>query len=145
MKLNRRRLALLGVFGLIVALFWAYRHQPAISSIDASSIHSLDVTFGPWGEDFTVAAGGHTNDSRSIANLIDALRTAELTQDHKCGSRGVITLHRTMKRNLQLQFLPGHHAEWYEFRYAGSVYRVPKQDFVNAMKTIGVEVPLECQ
>jgi hypothetical protein len=44
-----------------------------------------------------------------------------------------------------LRYLPGHHPEWYEFRYGGKLYRVPQAEFVAAMRRLGVEVPLKCQ
>jgi hypothetical protein len=47
-------------------------------------------------------------------------------------------------RPLRVEFLPGHHDQWYEFRYDRKVYRVPRPAFVAAMMRLGVAVPLEC-
>jgi hypothetical protein len=54
-------------------------------------------------------------------------------------------LQRSSGQSVPLRFLPGHHPEWDEFRYAGQVYRVPRAGFVVAMQRLGVEVPLECR
>jgi hypothetical protein len=75
--------------------------------------------------------------------VVTVLQSGAETRDHKCGSRGVITLRRSFGLPAELRFLPGHDPDWYEFRYARRVYRVPRADFVTAMRRVGVEVPLK--
>ncbi len=142
----RRKSALVAILalGLLAYGTWAYFRSPALQSLNASNIRSVDVRFMPWGEDAVAAPGAESRDPEIIAALVAVLQSAEETQDHKCGSRGVLTLQSSSRRSAQLQFLPGHHEQWYEFRYAGKVYRVPRAEFVAAMKRLGVDVPLEC-
>jgi hypothetical protein len=121
---------------------WVYLRPNALQSLDARRIHSVEVRFEPWGEDAVAAPGAESRDPQAIAALVAVLRSAEETTDHKCGSRGVITLHSP--RQERLEFLPGHHEPWYEVRYAGRAYRMPRAEFIAAMKRIGVDVPREC-
>ena len=85
-----------------------------------------------------------TSDPAAVAGLAGVLDSAREHQDHKCGSCGVILLDRSFGRTERLEFLPGHSPEWYEFRYGRKAYRVPRRAFVDAMKRIGVDVPLDC-
>jgi hypothetical protein len=130
---------------LVLVAGGIYLHLPAVTALDARDFRAVDVRFERWGEDGAVAPGASSADPEAIAELVAILRTGEETDDHKCGSRGVISLRRSFGRPAELRFLPGHHTEWYEFRYAGKVYRVPRAEFVAAMRRIGVEIPLECQ
>ncbi len=140
---RRRRLAGAAVvLGLLTAAGWAYLRQPSVNALDARAV---EVRFERWGEGEAVPPGSDTADPEAVAALVAVLRSGAESQDHKCGSRGVITLRRSAGRPVQLWFLPGHHAEWYEFRYAGRAYRVPRAEFVAAMRRVGVEVPLQCQ
>lgn len=86
-----------------------------------------------------------SSDPDAVASLLGVLRSGVVGQDHKRASRGAITLRRSTGVPVEVEFLPGHHVEWYEFRYAGQLYRVPRAEFVAAMRRVGVEVPLECQ
>jgi hypothetical protein len=141
---RRRRLAIAAVaFGLLALAGWFYLHQPEVNAFDPGGVHSIQVQFEPWGKDMTVSPGSSTADSDAVAALVTILRSGEETPDHKCSSRGVITLQRSLRRPLELRFLPGHYADWYEFRYADKVYRVPRAEFVAAMRRVGVEVPLD--
>lgn len=144
--MRRRRWLLVTALalGLVAVAGWGYFHQPAVGALDPGQVRSVDVRFEPWGEGMVVAPGTSSVDPEAIAALLAVLRTGTETQDHKCGSRGVITLRRSLGRSAELRFLPGHYAEWYEFRYAGKVYRVPRAEFVAAMRRVGVEVPQEC-
>jgi hypothetical protein len=130
--------------GLLAFGAWAAIGPRTGGLPNTNNVHSVDVEFWPWGEDGVMAPGGSSSDPEAVAALVAVIRSAEETRDHKCGSRGVITLRRSLWRSERLEFLPGHHAEWYEFRYGGKIYRVPRAEFVAAMRKIGVEVPLEC-
>jgi hypothetical protein len=130
--------------GLIAVGWWAFFRPSPVRSLDARDIHAVEVRFEPWGEERAVAPGVSSADPETVAALVAVLRTGTEGQDRKCGSRGVITLQRSLGRSVMLRYLPGHAPEWYEFRYAGKLYRVPRAEFVAAMRRLGVEVPLTC-
>jgi hypothetical protein len=143
-RLGRRIAVAALALGLLVVAGWVYLRQPAVDGLDSSGVRAVEVRFEPWGEDMAVSPGSSTADPEAVAALVAVLRSGAETRDHKCPSRGVITLRKSLGQPLELRFLPGHHADWYEFRYAGKVYRVPRAEFVAAMRRVGVEVPLEC-
>jgi len=135
---RRRRLGVAAVaLGLLAVAAWGVLRQPSVSAFDA---HTVEVRFDPWGEDGAIPPGAKTADPEAVAALVGLLRSGVAGRDHKCGSRGVITLRRSLGGPVELDFLPGHH-----FRYADQLYRVPRAEFVAAMRRVGVEVPLECQ
>jgi hypothetical protein len=137
-----RRLGVAAVaLGLFAVAAWGILRQPSIAALHA---HTVEARFEPWGEDGAVRPGAKTADPEAVAALVGVLRSGVTGREHKCGSRGVITLRRAFGGPVELRFLPGHHDEWYEFRYAGQLYRVPRAEFVAAMRRVGVEVPLEC-
>lgn len=141
---RKRWLVVVPVLGLlVVGAWWVFFRGPGVAALGAGEIHTVEVRFEPRGEG-RAAAPVHSSDPEAIAALVAVLRSGEATEDHKCGSCGAITLRGPVGRSEELWFLPGHHAEWYEFRYAGRVYRSPRAEFVAAMRRIGVEVPLEC-
>ena len=145
--MKRKRRLLVAGLGLILigVAGWAYFRQPMFDAFEAGDVRAAEARFEPRGGGSAVPPGAATTDPEAIAALVAVLRSGTQTRDHKCGSRGVITLQLSSGRAVELWFLPGHHAEWYEFRYDGEVYRVPRAEFVAAMRRVGVEVPLECR
>jgi hypothetical protein len=145
MPRRRRVLIAAGLAGLAALLVWWLLRPPDALALDAKGVSRVEVEFEPWGEDMARQPGGATGDREAIAALVQVVRSGRETTDHKCGSRGTITFQRPKGRPVELRFLPGHHAEWYEFRSGGKVYRVPRAEFVAAMRRVGVDVPLRCQ
>jgi len=143
---RRRRLLLAaGSVAIVVALGWWFLRPPDPLAVDADRVRRVEVRFEPWGEDMVRSPGAASEDREAIAALVAVVRSGRETTDHKCGSRGAVSFQRSAGLPAELRFLPGHHAEWYEFRAGGKVYRVPRAGFVAAMRRVGVEVPLECQ
>src|SRR5579883_1015102 len=138
---KRRRWRVIATFSLGSAAVagWSYFHQPAVSTLAPDEVLAVDVRFEPWGEDMAVSPGSRSADRGAVAALLAVLQSGTEGQDHKCASRGVITLRRSLGRSVELRFLPGHHAEWYEFRYAGTLYRVPRAEFTAAMRRVGID------
>jgi hypothetical protein len=145
MKRKRRLLVVALAVALLVCGWWAFVRQSPVGAFDVREIHAVEVRFEPWGEERAVAPGASSADPVVVAALVAVLRTGTEAEDHKCGSRGIITLQRSPGRSAELRFLAGHHPKWYEFRYAGKLYRVPRAEFVAAMRRLGVEVPLKCE
>jgi hypothetical protein len=137
----RAALALCGAVGAV--WWWVAQRNPVLAGIEADSVRSVEVRFAPWGEE-PPRAGGESNDPAAVAALVAVLRDCTSGTDHKCGSRGTLVLKRASGALVNVDFLPGHSAEWYELRYGGKLYRVPRAAFVEAVRRIGVVLPLEC-
>lgn len=132
------------ISGLVVLGRWASAPLPAVGEFDPSSFRAVEVSYHPWGEDGAAAPGASTADPAAVAELVAVLRAGVPTPQHKCGPRGEIRLRRQLARPVVLEFLPGHHPDWYEFVYDREAYKVPRPGFVAAMRRVGTEVPLEC-
>ena len=137
----RTAIALCAAVGAV--WWWVAQRNPVLAGIEADSVRVVEVQFGAWGEE-PPRAGGESNDPAAVAALVAVIRAAAEGTDHKCGDRGTLVLKRASGAVVRIDFLPGHSAEWYELRYGGSLYRVPRPSFVEAMRRIGVTLPLEC-
>ncbi len=82
--------------GLLAFGAWAAIGPRTGGLPNTNNVHSVDVEFWPWGEDGVMAPGGSSSDPEAVAALVAVIRSAEETRDHKCGSRGVITLRRSL-------------------------------------------------
>lgn len=137
----RTAIALCAAVGAV--WWWVAQRNPALAGIEADSVRSVEVRFEAWGAE-PPRAGGESNDRDAVEALVAVLRDCTNGTDHKCGSRGTLVLKRASGATVRMDFLPGHKAEWYELRYGGILYRVPRAAFVEAMRRIGVVLPLEC-
>ncbi len=128
---------------LFVSLAWAFL-WPFALPVDANEVQAAEVRLEPSGRDEHVPPPAVTSDPTAIAALVAVIRSGTVSSDHKCADRGVITPRRSTGDPLEVRVLPGHDPQWYELRYDGSVYRVPRARFVAATQQLGVTVPLEC-
>lgn len=85
-----------------------------------------------------------SEEKEAIAALMQVVQSARETSDHKCGSRGTITLKTATGASTKLQYLAGHDEQFYEFRYNQKIYKVSRDKFVEVMQKLGVKVPLKC-
>ncbi len=85
-----------------------------------------------------------SEEKEAIAALMQVVQSARETSDHKCGSRGTITLKTGTGASTKLQYLAGHDDQFYEFRYNQKIYKVSREKFVEVMQKLGVKVPLKC-
>ncbi len=85
-----------------------------------------------------------SEEKEAIAALMQVVQSARETSDHKCGSRGTITLKTATGASTKLQYLAGHDEQFYEFRYNQKIYIVSRDKFVEVMQKLGVKVPLKC-
>ena len=110
---------------------------------DAVTIHEVEVVVWHYQKNGAVQEPSvKSQNSKAIAQLVDVLKTAVETKDHRCAARGKVIL-KSSDRNFELSILPGHNPGRYEFRFNDHIYFVPRNEFVRAMETLGViDMPL---
>lgn len=143
MKRVSRRAAVGAAVVIGAGAWWAVWRAPALASIEADSVRAVEVRIEPWGDAPPPPAVG-SDDPDAVAALVALVRTATAGTDHKCGDRGALVLKRASGPPVRLSFLPGHDPAWYELRYERRLYRVPRAAFVDAVRRIGVALPLDC-
>ena len=133
------------VFAILgaLALAWFVSRRNGLASLDAGQIRSVQIVITPRRRDPPPPAVT-TSDPAAISSLVEAIRVAEAQDDHKCMSKGTIEFVPPSGPALRLEFLPGHNDGWYEVRFKAKSYRMPRAPFVDAMRNLGVDVPLDC-
>jgi hypothetical protein len=133
------------VFAILAAmvLAWFISRSSDLASLDAGEIRSVQIVLTPRRGDPPPPAVT-TSDPAAISSLVEAIRVAETQEDHKCMSKGAIEFVPSSGPALRLEFLPGHNDGWYEVRFQEKACRMPRAPFVDAMRNLGVDVPLEC-
>jgi hypothetical protein len=150
MSQQRRRaiMLILAVSGLVGVLLLGKSRQ--LGTHDAFTIRNVNEIV------IEVDARRHDNGKRDekrhvatldrdeIAKLLAQIRNATEGTDHKCSSLGQIVLRNGDGKTLRLDFLPGHDEAFYEFRLNQKLYRVQRAEFLEATKSVGIELPLTC-
>ncbi|MBN9122234.1 MAG: hypothetical protein J0I06_24360 [Planctomycetes bacterium] len=139
----RSRLAAFFALGLLGYGMWLYRssHPNGITAI--AGARWVEVQLYP-GDEVPARPGATSGDPEAIADVVAVLAKTERVRPHKCGPCGLITFRHTSGLVTEMEFQPGHDPEWYEVEFERRLYRVPRAEFVAAMKRIGAEVPLTC-
>lgn len=75
----------------------------------------------------------------ACASLFAFLKTARVGMDHKCADIGTFTIRYDNGKTDVLSFLPGHDPSRYEFRFSGWLYRLPREEFFQALQDAGVD------
>src|SRR5919201_2476309 len=122
----------------VLLLAWAARIPPRLDSLDAASVQSVEVRFGPIPQVQTRPPIRST-DQDAIAALVEVIRSAEETRDHRWGPQGTIVIRVPLGKPLVLEILPGHQGAYYEYRYGRKIYRVARPAILEAMRKLGVE------
>src|SRR5262245_26370429 len=106
---------------------------------------AINVSLYPWGQQ-QKAFSAKITDERQIKSLVDVLRRAERTKDHKCGASGGFLFEMKDGSQIEIRILAGHKTEFYAYRvfygknYSNyEIFRVNRAAFERAMKDIGVE------
>jgi hypothetical protein len=103
-------------------------------------VESVKVRLRDWG-DQQKAAEIESSDSVLVGSLLAIFRSAQRTNDHKCGETGTITLRRKDGSETSLGILAGHDQQYYEFRaHHGTgydIFRVERAPFLRAMRAMG--------
>jgi hypothetical protein len=122
------------LFGLPDPL-WRFRCLPTISETEVSSV---EIQINSWKTPNEVISVKST-DRSAIAMLMGVIAKSEETRDHRCGSIGVIKLATRAGKTEELEILPGHDAQHYEYRFNQCINRVDRESFYKAMKAFGVK------
>jgi len=80
-----------------------------------------------------------TADRGTIDKFVELFRRRERVEDHKCARHGQILIRHHTSGIEELYIMRGHDSLFWEFRYDGVPYRVPREPFLGVMKDIGVE------
>lgn len=143
MRINRRWAWVLFLVFVILLTDWYFFGPTEMARLKAGDVQSVEVKFRKQTEKDIPPPEVQTKDPEIIGAIIASIQTAKVTTDHKCGSRGEIVLRQTDGSVWELEFLPGHSEGWYEFRYGKKIFQVQRPALVNAMKRMGVSLPLD--
>ena len=116
---------------------------------DADRIVAVEVWLDRWYENDEQPVPprrlARCEDRETIRKLLNAMIPAGDARPHKCGDRGWFLFTRSDGKTAQVYFLPGHTTSEYELRPPGTWVRVPRAEFLAAVKALGVtEFPLDC-
>lgn len=121
---------------------WWY--WPSIPATSATDVVAIDVHLIRWGnendpEHFQKETSLSCTETKKIQALLDVFQNAERTGEHKCGSSGTLMIRKQNGSTEKLHILPGHQAEYYEYRYGSRINRVNRARFLAALRAMGVD------
>ena len=138
-RVARGCLFIVGAFVLLgVACYFCLR-GPHFSSSAATSI---DITMrSPRSQtaESKVLVQLRITKEPACAALFALLRSARLRMDHKCADIGTFTVRYANGKTDTLAVLPGHDPTGYEFRFGGSLYRLPRERLYQVLRDAGVD------
>ena len=132
---------LLGVAGYFYpgAPHFFYFRAPHLSGSTASSIEfTMQSPNSPSAKSKVLVQASITN-GPACASLFALLHSARFRIDHKCADIGSFTIRYTNGKTDTLAVLPGHDPTGYEFRYRGSLYRLPRERLYQVLRDAGVD------
>ncbi len=143
MRVNRRllfALAFLSVVTAVTAVTTAYivrtLYFPIVPSLAVDEVDSVEIELFEW--ESQQAANVKSADASGIERLLSVIATAERTDDHKCGPVGTVTFKLKKGPAQEISVLPGHDDRYYEFRYERKIHRVDRDEFLEALRSVGV-------
>jgi len=80
-----------------------------------------------------------SSDTRGLASIVAVANSGRRTDGHKCSVSAELTFHYDDGDTRSLGFLRGHKAGFFELAENGTVYRIPAQAFLDAMKALGID------
>ena len=135
---------LLSVAVLGVVVWWVRLSDRGVTHLTADDVQSIEVVVSsPFKTEDFKRVTFRTESRAAIEAFVSSLQASEETKNHRCAPVGTVRIMRGPGLVDELRILPGHNPLYYEYRYNGSIYRVPRPDFVAALKLVGVEdVPM---
>jgi hypothetical protein len=104
---------------------------------DFARAESIEIR--PLEMEGAVPAPVQSTDRGAIRSLLQLIGTAKPAREHECAPVARVTISGKSGDIAILDILPGHDAGFYEFRRNHQIYRVPRPDFLVAMKKLGIE------
>jgi len=128
---------------LILGAVWLYSQREKSPTIPAGA-KSVTITLNePVSGNRIVEK---TVSERSVIDqLVATLSLARSAEEHKCPSLGTIFF-VTETANMTIGILPGHDAEFCEFREGGTLFRLSRDAFISSLVAAGIDredIPLD--
>jgi len=125
---------------LVLVLWWVRTSDRGVAHVTPGEVLRIEAVLHAMGPEDDAERPTFTTEKEStIAALLASFQTSRRTMDHRCLSVATLRIvHRTGPVD-ELEILPGHDSQYYEYRYNGKLYRVPRQEFVRACELIGIE------
>ncbi len=126
----------------VLGLHWWY--WPSVPTTSADEVEAIEVHLRRYehpSDPDRRQEEGHIRSTvpEQIQALLNVFKAAERASDHKCGNSGTITICKKDGSKQELAILPGHDSVHYEYRYGGRINRIDREQFVIALKGIGVQ------
>ncbi len=126
----------LGLYGLF---------RPPVPTTDPAAVAAVEVRLRrPTGDEtepgqLQQAAQVSTTDPELVRVVLAVLTKARQGPDHKCPSSGSITIRRRDGVRETIDLVCGYDPAFYEYRYLGRLYRMPRDLFLNALRGFGLD------
>jgi hypothetical protein len=129
-------LAGLGLYGL---------YRPPVPTTDPAAVAAVEVRLArPTGDEtepgqLQKKARVTATDPEIVRLLLAALAQGRQVPDDRCPSTGSITIRRRDGVRETIDIGCGYQPAFYEYRYLGRVYRMPRDLFLNALRAQGLD------
>lgn len=146
---RRWRMIGFGLFAIVSYPVWLaadWWFLPSRPMIEADKVETITITTRTRGESKPTIIVTKSTDKHAIEAILKVVSSAERTSDHKCGSSVKVQIQNNDGTQTALRFLPGHDEKFYEYRYESRINRVDREQFLSAMRLLGVKkLPLDAQ
>ena len=134
------------VGGLLVAGLGMYGlYRPPVPTTDPAAVAAVEVHLRrPTGDEtepgqLQKEARVSTTDPELVRLVLSTLTGARPGPDHRCPSSGSITVRRRDGVRETIDLVCGYDPAFYEYRYLGRLYRMPRDLFLNALRGLGLD------
>jgi len=143
MKARRRRVAFGCLFtvGLFIFLGLGRYMYIRVPRFTGSTPVAIQITmYSPDELQTNAVIQATITNELAAQSLLRFLRSARVRLlDHKCADVGSFTIRYQNSKVDALAFLPGHDMNRYEFRFGGGLYLLPRLQFYQVLRDVGVD------
>jgi hypothetical protein len=118
--------------------------RPPVPTTDPAAVAAVEVRLRrPTGDEtepgqLQQEARVSTTDPELVRLVLAVLTRARPGPDHKCPGSGSITIRRRDGVRETVDIVCGYDPAYYEYRYLGRLYRMPRELFLNALRALGL-------